>query len=153
MCNSEGNPNESGGSGSKSIEVLRALCVVFLDVSIIKVWDQNVEAYASLRQEIDSEFEYIGHPMSDVGFMKAVSRCMKAERSRLHKMYTSRPDRECPPKEQLDVWERLKLYWNSPEFEKVKKVGSFGTQTATTTPSDVPVNTAPCSILPSYLNS
>lgn len=102
-CNSEGKPNETGGAGSKFIEVLRALCIVFLDVSIVKVRDQNVEVYASLRKEIDSEFKYIGHPISDVGFKKAVSKCMEREHSRLYKLYMSRPDRECPPKEQLDV--------------------------------------------------
>ena len=88
-CNSEGKLNEIGGGGSKFIKVLRALCIVFLDVSIIKVRDQNVEAYASLCQEIDSEFEYIGHPISDVKFKKAISGCMKGECSHLHKLYTS----------------------------------------------------------------
>ena len=151
-CNSEGQPIETGGAGSKFTKILRTLCTVFLDVLIIKVRDQNAEAYASLREAMDSEFEFVGHPISDVGFKKVVSKCMKAERSRLHRLYTSRPDRECPPKERVDVWERLKSYWNSPEFGKVKKVAPVATQT-TTTPKDVPVNTAPCSILPFYPNS
>ena len=151
-CNSEGQPIETGGAGSKFVEVFRALCSVFLDVSIIKVRDQNAEAYARLREAIDSEFEYVGHPISDVGFKEAVSRCMKGERSRLHKLYTSRPDRDCPPKEQADVWERLKSYWKSPEFGKVKKVGPVASQTATT-PKGVAVNTAPCSILYFHTNS
>lgn len=67
-CNSAGRPNKSGRARSKFLEVLRALCIVYLDVSIIKVRDQNVEKYASLRKEVESEFEYIGHPISDDGF-------------------------------------------------------------------------------------
>ena len=151
-CNSEGEPIETGGTGSKFIDILRTLCTLFLDVLIVKVRDQNAEAYASLREEMDSEFEYTGHPISDVGFKKAVSMCMKRERHRLHKLYVSRPNRECPLKEQANVWERLKSYWNSPEFGKVKKVGPVASQTATT-PQDAPVNIAPCSFLPLYPNS
>lgn len=143
-CDHEGKPIDAYGGGSKFAEVLRALCIMFLDVSIIKVQDQNAEAYSGLRGAMACDFEYIGHPISDVGFKKAVSKCMKEERHRLHKLYMSRPDRDCPPKEKMDVWERLKSYWNSPEFGKVKKLGS---QTATT-PKALPVNTAHCSNAP-----
>jgi hypothetical protein len=102
-CNNEGKPIETGGARSKFMEVLRALCIIYLDVSTIKMEDQNAEAYANMRQELDVEFEYIGHPISDIGFKKAVSRCMKGERSRLHKFYMSRPGRECHLREQPDV--------------------------------------------------
>lgn len=33
------------------------LHIILLDVSNIKVRDQNVDNYASLREEVDSEFE------------------------------------------------------------------------------------------------
>lgn len=145
-CDNTGRPIEVGRAGSKFLEVLRLLCIVFLDVSIIKVGDQNVDDYASLREEVNSKFVYIGHEISDDGFKKAVSKCMKAERSRLHKLYLTRPDRECPPKEQPDVWDRLKTYWNSPEFGKLSKVGLVATK-ITTTSEDMLVNTLNLSAL------
>ena len=123
-CNSLGEPDESGRRGSRFLEVLKALCTIYLDVSIIKVMAQDPIDYASLREEVDSEFEFSGHPISDYGFKKAVSKCMKAERSRLHKLFITKPDRECPPREEPHVWERLKAYWQSAEFEKVSKVGT-----------------------------
>jgi hypothetical protein len=97
-CNSAGRPNESGRYGSRFLEVLRAFCVVYLDVSVIKVGDQNAEDYARLREEVKSIIECTGHPISDDGFKKSVSRCMKMERLHLHKLYMARPSRECPPK-------------------------------------------------------
>lgn len=124
-CDSLGEPDDSGRNGSKFLEVLKALCTIYLDVSIIKVTAQDPQDYASLREEVETEFEFTGHPISDYGFKKAVSKCMKAERSRLHKLYITKPDRECPPREEPQVWERLKIYWQSPEFEKVSKVGTF----------------------------
>lgn len=123
-CNSVGEPDETGRHGSRFLEVLKSLCTIYLDVSIIKVMAQDPIDYGSLREEVNSEFEFTGHPISDYGFKKAVSKCMKAERSRLHKLYITNPDRECPPREEPRVWERLKTYWQSPEFEKVSKVGT-----------------------------
>lgn len=35
---------------------------------MIKVQDQNVDDYASMREEVDFEFEYIGHLILDDGF-------------------------------------------------------------------------------------
>ena len=129
------------------MEVLRASCVVFLDVSIIKVWDQNIHDYSRVRENVESEFVFINNQLSDVGFKKSVSRCIKDERYRLHKLYMTEPDRGCSSKKQPEVWERLKTYWNSPDFAKVKKVGSMRTQTATS-PNNVPVRARPCSIFP-----
>jgi hypothetical protein len=68
--------------------------------------------------------------------------CMKAERSRLYKLYMTRPKHGFPPKEQPDVWDKLKTYWNSPEFGKVAKAGSAAPQ-ITKTSEDVPVTTDP----------
>jgi hypothetical protein len=58
---------------------------------------------------------------------------MKAERSRLHKLYITNPDRNCPPREEPRVWDMLKTYWKSPEFEKVSKVSFFSCHNAQTT--------------------
>ena len=139
-CDSAGRPIEAAKAGSRFLEVLRLLCMAFLDVSIIKVGDQNVDDYASLREEVNSIFVYMGHQISDDGFKKAVSKCMKGECSRLHRLYLTRPDRECPPKEQPDVWNKMKAYWNSPEVEKQSKVDSVAAKT-TTTFEDILVNT------------
>ena len=95
-CNSLGEPDETSRHGSRFLEVLKALCTTYLDVSIIKVMAQDPIDYANLREEVDSEFEFTGHPISDYGFKKAVSKCMKAERLRLHKLNITNPDRECP---------------------------------------------------------
>ena len=65
------------------------MCIIFLDVSMIKVPDHNVNAYANMRQVMDSKFQYIGHLIFYVGFKNAVTRCMKGEHSRLHKLYMS----------------------------------------------------------------
>lgn len=145
-CNSAGIAIETGRGGSRFVEVFRALCVAILDVSVIRVRDQNIEDYAALREKLEADFEFVGHPMSDDGFFHAVSKCMKAERSRLHKLYTTRRERGCPPKEQPEVWDRLKTYWRTLEFGKAAKVGSTATQIATTS-EDVPVSTDPRSTL------
>jgi hypothetical protein len=123
-CNSLGEPDESCRHISRFLEVLKALCTIFLDVSIIKVMTQNPIDYASLRDEVESEFEFTYHPISYYSFKKVVFKCVKAERSRLCKLFIMKPDRECPPREKPRVWERLKEYWQSAEFEKVSKVGT-----------------------------
>ena len=151
-CDSAGKPIEFGKAGSRFLEVLRAFCIVYLDISVIKVQDQNTGDYDRLREEVESEVEFFGHPLSDEGFKKAMSRCMKAERSRLHRLYMSRPERECPPKEQADVWERLKAYWSSPKIAKVAKMGSATPHTATTSEGGL-VTTGPYSIIPFCTNS
>lgn len=50
-------PIESSNVWSNFLEGLRVLHIILLDVSNIKVRDQNVDNYASLREEVDSEFE------------------------------------------------------------------------------------------------
>ena len=122
VCDTMGVPDDTGRPGSRFMEVLKALCTIFLDLSIVKVGMQDPDDYASLRDEVESEFEWVGHKISDVGFKKAVSKCMKAERQRLHKLYLTKPDRDCPPREEPYVWGNLKAYWKSPDFEKVSKV-------------------------------
>ena len=124
-CDSMGMPDESGRPGTRFVEILRTFCGNYLNVSIVKVRLQNPDDYATLREEVEREFEWVGHDISDTGFKKAVSKCMKAERSRLHKLYLSNPGRACPPREEPTVWESLKTYWKSADFGKVSKVSSY----------------------------
>ena len=124
-CDSMGMPDETGRPGTRFVEILRTFCGNYLNVSIVKVRLQNPDDYATLRDEVEREFEWVGHDISDAGFKKAVSKCMKAERSRLHKLYLTNPGRACPPREEPTVWESLKTYWKSPEFGKVSKVSSY----------------------------
>jgi hypothetical protein len=49
------------------------------------------------REGYDGELARVAtHPISDYGFKKMVSKCKKAERSRLHNLFITKPDRECP---------------------------------------------------------
>ena len=87
-----GVPNKTGIRGSIFFEVLKAPCTIFLDLSVVKIGLQDPDDYANLHDEVDSEFEWVGHKILDVGFKKAVSKCMKAKRSCLHKLYLIKPD-------------------------------------------------------------
>ena len=78
-CDSMGLPDETGRPVSRFLEVLKAFCTIFLDLSIIKVGLQDPDDYANLREEMESEFEWVGHKISVVGFKKVVSKCMKAK--------------------------------------------------------------------------
>ena len=110
LCDNMGVPDEIGRHGSRFLEVLKALCTIFLDLSSVKVGLQNPNNYGSLHDEVEFEFEWVGHKISDVGFKKTVSKCMKVERLHLHKLYLTKPDRDCPPREELSVWGNLKAY-------------------------------------------
>ena len=100
VCDSMGLPDETGRPGSRFLDVLKVFCTIFLDLSIIKVGLQDLDDYANLREEVESKFEWVGHKISEVGFKKTVSKCTKAKRSRLHKLYHTKPDRKCPPREE-----------------------------------------------------
>lgn len=91
-------------------------------MSIIKVRDQNLQNYSRMRENVESEFEFIGHPLSNDGFKKSVSRCMKDERSCLYKLYMTRPECGCPQRATGSMGETqdvLELF----EFHKDKKCG------------------------------
>ena len=115
-CDSMGVPDETSRLGSRFLEVLNAFCTIFLDLPIIKVGLQDPDDYASLREEVESKFEWLGHKILEVGFKKVVSKCMKVERSHLHKLYLTKPDRDCPPREKPRVWEKLRTNWKLPKF-------------------------------------
>ena len=70
-CDSMGMPDETGRPGSRFLEVLKAFCTIFLDLSIIKVGLQDPDDYASLREEVESEFEWVGHKISDGGLQES----------------------------------------------------------------------------------
>jgi hypothetical protein len=100
-CDSVGLPDGNGRPGSRFLEVFKSFCTIFLDLSIIKVRLQDPDDYASVRAEVEFEFEWVGHKISDVGFKKAVSKCMKAKWSSLHKLYIKNPDRVAPQRRSL----------------------------------------------------
>ena len=95
-CDSMGLLDETGRPGFRFLEVLKVFCTIFFDLSIIKVGFQDRDDYASLSDEVESEFEWVGHKISKVGFKKTVSKCMKNERSHLHKLYHTKPDQDYP---------------------------------------------------------
>lgn len=55
------------------------MCIIFLVIFIINVRDQNVDDYVSMRDKLDSKFEYIGHSISDDRFKIKVFKCMKTK--------------------------------------------------------------------------
>jgi len=71
---------------------------------------------------LDNEFEYVGNPLSMVGFRVAVTRFLKAERCRLKNRYLKGID--TPPLHINKLsWDRLKAYWNTDrQKEKAQKM-------------------------------
>lgn len=53
VCDSMGLPDETGRLGSRIFEVLKVWCTIFLDLSIIKAGLQDLDDYASLREEVE----------------------------------------------------------------------------------------------------
>jgi hypothetical protein len=62
-----------------------------------------------LRDALDSEFEYVGHPLSMLGFHNTIKRYLKAERGRLKAKYLS-GQTACPMHIQPKQWKTLKAY-------------------------------------------
>jgi hypothetical protein len=68
-----------------------------------------------LKAKLDEEFEYLGNQLSILG-LKEVMRCaLKYERSRLKGLWEKDPSHGPPPDVFNEAWQKLKLYWNSPE--------------------------------------
>jgi hypothetical protein len=81
-----------------------------LDMSIVD-WDSHKpESLKKLQDALDSEFEYLGNPLSMVGFRNAIERFLKTERSMLKARYMV-GQTECPVNVQPHQWECLKQYW------------------------------------------
>ena len=67
---------------------------------------------------MDNEFEYVGNPLSMVGFRLAVMKFLKSERFRLKNRYLLGED--SPPLHiDEDEWKCLKSYWNT-DSQKTK---------------------------------
>ena len=108
-----------GGCEGKNAfdEALRSLVPRILDVSVIKWKFQHPSSVSKLRSAIDSEFEYVGHRLSDIGFKDAVKRQMKTKRAKMKGWYMS-GKKECPVFIEPDQWARLCEYWSAPETEQ-----------------------------------
>jgi hypothetical protein len=94
---------------------IRRLCTKYMDVSIVLVKNQNPQDMADLRVELGEEFEYLGNQLSFLGLKEAVRCALKYERSCLKGLWEKDPSHGSPLDVSDEVWQKLKLYWNSPE--------------------------------------
>ena len=94
-------------------EALRSLVPRILDVSILRWKHQNPKCVEKLRAALDSEFEYLDHNLSNVGFKNAVKRQMKTERSKMKGWFMA-GKKQCPVFIEPDQWARLCEYWENP---------------------------------------
>ena len=93
-------------------EAIRNFTPKFLDMSVVAWSKQAGQAVKRLREVLDNEFEYLGHTLSMVGFRQAVTRYMKAERSRLKTKWLKGHDK-CPLHIDGEQWLRLINYWKT----------------------------------------
>ena len=93
-------------------DAIRSLVPRILDISIVQWEGQKPEAVQKLRDRMDSEFEYLGNPLSMQGFRNSVKRFLKSERSRLKARFRG-GNKEIPVHIQPAQWERLKTYWST----------------------------------------
>ena len=112
-----------GGCEGKNAfdEALRSMVPRILDVSCLTWKMQNPAAVEKLRAALDNEFEYLDHPLSNVGFKNAVKRQMKTERSKMKGWFMS-GRKQCPLFIEPDQWERLCDYWGKPETAQKSQV-------------------------------
>ena len=112
-----------GGCEGKNAfdEALRSLVPRILDVSCLTWKMQNPASVENLRAALDSEFEYLDHPLSNVGFKNAVKRQMKTERYKMKGWFMS-GKKQCPLFVEPDQWARLCEYWAKPETEQKANV-------------------------------
>jgi hypothetical protein len=87
---------------------VRSLVPRLLDISTVDWEGQKPKAVQKLRDRLDSEFEYLGYPLSMQGF----KRYLKSERSRLKARFRA-GDPKNPVHVQPTQWERLKTYWST----------------------------------------
>ena len=78
-----------GGCEGKNAfdEALRSMVRRILDVSCLTWKMQNPASVEKLRAALDNEFEYLDHPLFNVGFKNVVKRQMKTERSKMKAWY------------------------------------------------------------------
>ena len=103
-------------------EALRDLAPKCLDMSVVAWANHDPKTLKKLKPDLDNEFEYVGNPLSMVGFKLAVTRFMKVKRCRLKNRYLKGMD--APPLHINKLsWDRLKAYWNiDRQKEKAQKM-------------------------------
>ena len=70
-------------------EAIRELVPKIMDMSVVEWSKHPPHRVKKLKDALDSEFEYVGNPLSMAGFRAAITRLMKSKRSRL-RLGTSR---------------------------------------------------------------
>lgn len=91
----------------------------------------------TFRKQMDENFEYLGHELSDTSFRDSVGCYMKEERTRLKKRYVERGNKTWPIGIDWNQWDKLVAYWQEHETQKkfenmvdsrgvVKKVNHLG---------------------------
>jgi hypothetical protein len=93
-------------------DTVRSLVPRLLDISTVDWEGQKPEAVQKLRDHLDSEFEYLGYPLSMQGFRNSVKQYLKSERSRLKARFRA-GDPKNPVHVQPAQWEHLKTYWST----------------------------------------
>jgi hypothetical protein len=92
--------------------IVRTFVPRMLDINIVD-WDNyKPKSLRRLREALDAEFEYVGNPLSMVGFRNAIKRFLKMERSRLRAKYMAGQS-AFPVTMQPQQWESLKQYWST----------------------------------------
>lgn len=95
-------------------EALRWLVPKILDMSVVEWMKQKPQAMKKLRDTMDREFEYLGHPFSMLGFRQSITRYLKSERSRLKSRWL-KGQKACPVHiKDKKQWDRLMAYWQTP---------------------------------------
>jgi hypothetical protein len=96
----------------------------------------NIESFEKLKVALDSNFEYVDHELSMVGFGNVVKRWLKTKKNKSKAQYMV-GEKDCPINIELVGWERLKAYWSKHEtkrkakqmsnaWNKVKNMGNVG---------------------------
>ena len=93
---------------------LRDLVPAIIDMSVTSWSGHEQHTLQRLREKLDAEFEYVGHPLNMVGFRGALTRFLKAERSRLKAHYLAKGPLRPPIHINDKQWERLIAYWETP---------------------------------------
>ena len=103
-------------------EAVRDLVPKILDVSVVDWAQQKPQSVKRLRDALDNEFEYLGNPLSMVGFRTCIIRFLKSERSCLKARYLKGVDTplvHCDPEQ----WSRLIKYWQTDsQKQKAQKM-------------------------------
>jgi hypothetical protein len=97
---------------------IRDLVPKILDMSVVEWSKQSPQALRKLKEALDSEFEYLGQPLSMAGFRAAITRYMKSERFRLKSKWLRNAEEKCPLHVDDDQWEQLIEYWQTPTQQK-----------------------------------